>query len=177
VIEVWNHYLALHLSRERERKKERKGGENRGGKGRDGKGTRKGEGGRNIFSVFKVHLKAVLNLQLFVVGFVVVFFLRDRVSLYSPGCPGTHFVDQAGLELRNPPASASRVLGLIQLVLRAVFLTSTFRCVWVCIYLSTHVEVREQVGGRWISLSLGGFQGSGLDHQAWANHLLAPQKF
>jgi hypothetical protein len=36
----------------------------------------------------------------------------DRVSLYSPGCPGTHFVDQAGLELRNPPASASQVLGL-----------------------------------------------------------------
>jgi hypothetical protein len=37
---------------------------------------------------------------------------RDRVSLYSPGYPGTHFVDQAGLELRNPPASASQVLGL-----------------------------------------------------------------
>jgi hypothetical protein len=37
---------------------------------------------------------------------------RDRVSLCSPGCPGTHFVDQAGLELRNLPASASRVLGL-----------------------------------------------------------------
>jgi hypothetical protein len=34
------------------------------------------------------------------------------VSLYSPGCPGTHSVDQAVLELRNPPASASRVLGL-----------------------------------------------------------------
>jgi hypothetical protein len=40
------------------------------------------------------------------------FFFRDRVSLYSPGCPRTHFVDQAGLELRNPPASASQVLGL-----------------------------------------------------------------
>jgi hypothetical protein len=39
-------------------------------------------------------------------------FFRDRVSLYSPGYPGTHSVDQAGLELRNPPASASRVLGL-----------------------------------------------------------------
>ena len=37
---------------------------------------------------------------------------RDRVSLCSPGCPGTHSVDQAGLELRHPPASASRVLGL-----------------------------------------------------------------
>jgi hypothetical protein len=32
-------------------------------------------------------------------------------SLFSPGCPGTHSVDQAGLELRNPPASASQVLG------------------------------------------------------------------
>jgi hypothetical protein len=38
--------------------------------------------------------------------------VRDRVSLCSLGCPGTHFVDQAGLELRNPPASASQVLGL-----------------------------------------------------------------
>jgi hypothetical protein len=36
------------------------------------------------------------------------------VSLCSPGCPGTHFVNQAGLELRNPPASASQVLGLRQ---------------------------------------------------------------
>jgi hypothetical protein len=40
------------------------------------------------------------------------FFFQDSVSLYSPGCRGTHFVDQAGLELRNPPASASRVPGL-----------------------------------------------------------------
>jgi hypothetical protein len=49
----------------------------------------------------------------FFVLFCFVFVFRDRVSLYSPGCSGTHFVDQAaGLELRNPPASASRVLGL-----------------------------------------------------------------
>jgi hypothetical protein len=41
----------------------------------------------------------------------VCLFVRDRVSLCSPGCPGTHFVDQAGLELRNLPASASQVLG------------------------------------------------------------------
>jgi hypothetical protein len=46
----------------------------------------------------------------FFFAFLVLF--RDRVSLYSPGCPGTHFVDQAGLELRNPPVSASQVLGL-----------------------------------------------------------------
>jgi hypothetical protein len=38
--------------------------------------------------------------------------VRDTVSPCSPGCPGTHFVDQAGLELRNLPASASQVLGL-----------------------------------------------------------------
>jgi hypothetical protein len=47
-----------------------------------------------------------------VVVVVVVVVFQDRVSLYSSGCPGTHLVDQAVLELRNPPASASRVLGL-----------------------------------------------------------------
>jgi hypothetical protein len=53
------------------------------------------------------------SICLFVCLFGVFCFLffQDRVSLYSPGCPGTHFVDQAGLELRNPPASASQVLG------------------------------------------------------------------
>jgi hypothetical protein len=40
------------------------------------------------------------------------FVFQDRVSLCSPGCPGTHSVDQVGLELRNLPASASQVLGL-----------------------------------------------------------------
>jgi hypothetical protein len=44
--------------------------------------------------------------------FLVFWFFWDRVSLYSPGCPGTHFVNQAGLELRNPPSSASGVLVL-----------------------------------------------------------------
>ena len=48
----------------------------------------------------------------FVLFCFVLFVFPDRVSLYSPGCPGTHFVDQAGLELRNLPASASGVLGL-----------------------------------------------------------------
>jgi hypothetical protein len=42
----------------------------------------------------------------------IFFFSRDRVSVCSSGCPGTHSVDQAGLEIRNPPASASQVLGL-----------------------------------------------------------------
>ena len=35
-----------------------------------------------------------------------------RVSLYILGCPGTHSVDQASLELRNPPAPTSQMLGL-----------------------------------------------------------------
>jgi hypothetical protein len=50
-------------------------------------------------------------LFLFVCLFFVFCFFRDRVSLCSSGCPRTHSIDQAGLELRNPPASASRVLG------------------------------------------------------------------
>jgi hypothetical protein len=45
-------------------------------------------------------------------GLVWFGFFQDRVSLYNPGCPGTHSVDQAGLELRNLPASASQVLRL-----------------------------------------------------------------
>jgi hypothetical protein len=45
-------------------------------------------------------------------GMSLFLFFRDRVSLCSPGCAGTHFVDQAGLKLRNLPASASQVLGL-----------------------------------------------------------------
>jgi hypothetical protein len=47
--------------------------------------------------------------------FILFYFyliFRDRVSLCSPGCPGTHSVDQLGLECRNLPASASQVLGL-----------------------------------------------------------------
>jgi hypothetical protein len=43
---------------------------------------------------------------------VVLFCFSETGFLCSPGCPGAHFVDQAGLELRNPPASATRKLGL-----------------------------------------------------------------
>jgi hypothetical protein len=51
-------------------------------------------------------MKKIVDIYLF------IGFFQDRVSLCSPGCPGTHSVDQAGLELRNLPASASQGLGL-----------------------------------------------------------------
>jgi hypothetical protein len=44
----------------------------------------------------------------FFILFLFLFFLTQGFS----GCLGTHFVDQADLELRNSPASASQVLGL-----------------------------------------------------------------
>jgi hypothetical protein len=44
--------------------------------------------------------------------FVCLFVFSRQGFSYSSGCSGTHFVDQAGLELRNPPASASQALGL-----------------------------------------------------------------
>jgi hypothetical protein len=34
-------------------------------------------------------------------------FLFGTGFLHSPGCPETYYVDQAGLELRDPPAFAS----------------------------------------------------------------------
>jgi hypothetical protein len=57
----------------------------------------------------------IFKNDLFILFYFILFYFlvfQDRVSLCSPGCPGTHFVDQACLELRNPPASASRVPGL-----------------------------------------------------------------
>ena len=38
-------------------------------------------------------------LNVFFFFFFFFFFLRDRVSLFSPGCPGIRSVDQAGFEL------------------------------------------------------------------------------
>jgi hypothetical protein len=43
------------------------------------------------------------------VSLCLVLFFPDRVSLCRPGCPGTHSIDKAGLELRDPPVSTSRV--------------------------------------------------------------------
>ena len=48
----------------------------------------------------------------FLMCFCCCCFFGDRVSLCISGCSGTHFVDQAGLELRNLPASASWMLWL-----------------------------------------------------------------
>jgi hypothetical protein len=58
-----------------------------------------------------------LFILFYFISFLFLFLVfRNRVSLYSPADPGTHSEDQAGLKLRNPPASssasASRVLGL-----------------------------------------------------------------
>jgi hypothetical protein len=59
-----------------------------------------------FFSFFSFFLS--LNFYLF----IYFCFFWDRVSLCRPGCPGTHSVYQASLELRNLPASASQMLGL-----------------------------------------------------------------
>jgi hypothetical protein len=67
------------------------------------------------------------------------FVFRDRVSLYSPGCPGTHFVDQAGLELRNLPATASRVLGL-----KACNTTPGFPSIFICSFVHVNLEFLKQ---------------------------------
>jgi hypothetical protein len=56
--------------------------------------------------------KHLLFACFFVVVHLVCFgfwFFEAQVSLCSPGWPGNHSVDQAGLKLRKLPASASWV--------------------------------------------------------------------
>jgi hypothetical protein len=43
----------------------------------------------------------------FYLFFIYFIFETGLLSMTSPGCPGTHFVDQAVLELRDLPAPAS----------------------------------------------------------------------
>jgi hypothetical protein len=82
------------------------------------------------------------NLFLFCFVFVFVFVFWDRVFLCSRGCPGTHSVDQAGLELRNLPASASQVLRLkAKVFLKNIYLGSR-RCGDVGHHM--HMEGRRQ---------------------------------
>jgi hypothetical protein len=72
---------------------------------------------RKIFIVSSsIQEVKTLNLSVYIASFLFFSFFfffsfRDRVSLCSPGYPGTRSVDQAGLKLRNPSASASQVLG------------------------------------------------------------------
>jgi hypothetical protein len=59
----------------------------------------------------KKYIKRTKISSDFIFYYLFIYF-RDRVFLCSVGYPGTHSVDQTGLELRSPPASASQVLGL-----------------------------------------------------------------
>jgi hypothetical protein len=69
----------------------------------------------------------------FILFYFIFLVFQDRVSLCSPGCPGTHSVALAVLELRNLPASAFLVLGL-----KACTTTAQ----WVCISKSGKLAYR-----------------------------------
>jgi hypothetical protein len=77
--------------------------------------------------LFSVRPERELSFSVFLSFFFsFCFVFRDRVSLCSPGCPGTHSVHQAGLELRNPPVSAYQVLGLKVCAITTQHLVSLF---------------------------------------------------
>lgn len=39
-----------------------------------------------------------------------IFYFLGRVYYYGPSCPETYYIEQAGIQFRNHPASASQVL-------------------------------------------------------------------
>jgi hypothetical protein len=66
--------------------------------------------------------------------------VQDRVSLCSPGCPGTHSVDWAGLKIRNPPASASQILGLKVCATTARLSFKFLTFIYICMYWVVHMQ-------------------------------------
>ena len=66
-----------------------------------------------IIPLFKLPTTFVSFLILVLLFCFFLFYFQDKGSFCSPCCHGTHSVDQAGLKLRNPPASASQMLGLM----------------------------------------------------------------
>ncbi len=63
---------------------------------------------RQVIGFFFFKQKTAYEISACLVGSEMC--IRDRttrVSLCSPGCPGTHSVDQAGLELRDLTVFAS----------------------------------------------------------------------
>ena len=67
---------------------------------------------RQLFDDLYIHPLSFLSSGFFGFCFCFFFFVFCLVSLCSLGCPRTCFIDQAGLKLRDPPASASRMLEL-----------------------------------------------------------------
>ena len=70
--------------------------------------TKTNENMNDIYSILGIHIfkQYPLLVKLPVNTFCCCLFVfGDRVSLCSPGCPGTHSVDQADLKLRDSPAS------------------------------------------------------------------------
>jgi hypothetical protein len=65
-------------------------------------------------------------------------FFRDRVSLCSPGCPGTHFVDQAGLEseIHLPLPPKCWITGMRH---HCPAHTQCFLKIYVCLYVCMYV--------------------------------------
>ena len=59
---------------------------------------------------FQHHIKWVwryMPVMLALASSLFLFVFQDKVSLCSAGYPGTHSVDQAGLQIRDSAASAS----------------------------------------------------------------------
>ena len=71
--------------------------------------------------------------------------LNHGASLYRPGCPRTHYVDQVGLELRDSPASTSQVQGLkavlAHLTKESICASSGPSQQNVLLYTHTHTQV------------------------------------
>jgi hypothetical protein len=75
-------------------------------------GTTLALSGTQLLCALRKHFPDFMSVMLVSSFFLSFFVFLLFVCLFFQDCPGTHSVDQAGLELRNLPASTSGVLGL-----------------------------------------------------------------
>lgn len=77
----------------------------------------------------------ILRYSSYEILFLLFYLFRGRALLCSPGCPGILAVDQADLELRDQPASASRVLKLKMCAATAQLFLIFILKLCVCMYM------------------------------------------
>lgn len=133
-------------------------------------------------------VRGSLNPKSIISKLYLYFYFWGRISLCSPGCPGSHYVDQAGL-IETPGASfASLVLGskvctttfghfYIHTFIY-LFIYSLFSCVWVfCLQVCLYTTYSVSGGQKRVSDPSGNAATNGFELPCGCLEIIFPNTF